>query len=43
VNTTDNDGRHTVNRVFSGPATYQMRLCQARSTVCSNTVTLVFN
>ena len=43
VNTTDNDGRHTINRVFTGPATYDMKLCQAKSTVCSNVVQLVFD
>jgi len=43
VNNTPNDGRQPISKVFSGPATYVLKVCHAGTTVCSNEVTVVFN
>ena len=43
VTGTPNDGRQTINRKTTAPATYRLKICQAGSTICSNEVTLVFN
>jgi PKD repeat protein len=37
-----NDGHYGNSRNFTGPATYVYRVCQLRSTICSNTATAVF-
>ncbi len=37
-----NDGHYGNSRNFTGPATYVYRICQLRSSVCSNTATAVF-
>lgn len=42
-NVTENDGRHTVARKYTQPATYLLKVCEAGTSICSNTVTLVFN
>lgn len=43
VNNSPNDGRQAIRRVFSGPATYVLKVCHAGTTVCSNQATVVFN
>ena len=43
VTGTPNDGKQTINRKFTAPATYVLKICQSGSTICSNEVTLVFN
>ena len=40
---TPNDGLQSISRIFSGPATYVLKVCHAGTTVCSNSVTAVFN
>jgi PKD repeat protein len=42
VNNTPNDGRQSISRIFSGPATYVLKVCEAGTTICSNSVTVVF-
>jgi PKD repeat protein len=42
-NVTENDGRHTVTKKTTAPATYRLRVCEAGTSVCSNEVTLIFN
>lgn len=39
---TPNDGRHTVTRTFSDPATYYFKVCEAATTICSNVATALF-
>ena len=43
VSNTPNDGRQTISRKFTQAATYQIKVCEAATTTCSNTVKLVFN
>ncbi len=43
VSHTSNDGRQTISRKFTQAATYQIKVCEAATTTCSNTVKLVFN
>ena len=43
VTGTPNDGKQTINKTFTGPATYRLKVCQGGSTICSNEVTLVFD
>jgi thermitase len=43
VSDTPNDGRQTVNRKYSSPATYVMKVCESGTAICSNEVTLVFD
>ena len=43
VSKTPNDGRQTISRKFTQAATYQIKVCEAGTTTCSNTVKLVFN
>ena len=38
-----NRGRNTLTISFTGAATYRTRLCEKRSTVCSNTASVQFN
>jgi PKD repeat protein len=43
LNNTPNDGKQTVVRTFTGPATYLYKVCQAGSTtVCSNGKSITF-
>jgi PKD repeat protein len=42
VTGTPNDGKQTINKKTTAPATYVLKVCQSGSTVCSNEVTLVF-
>jgi PKD repeat protein len=43
LNNTPNDGKQTVVRTFTGPATYVFKICQAGSTtVCSNGASITF-
>lgn len=42
ITTTPNDGSHTDAINKSGSATYQYRVCNAGTTACSNTATVVF-
>jgi PKD repeat protein len=43
LNSTPNDGKQTVVRTFTGPATYVYKVCQAGSTtVCSNAASITF-
>jgi PKD repeat protein len=39
---TANDGIYTNSRNFVGPASYTYKVCQAGSSICSNTATVVF-
>ena len=39
---TANDGRHSVGRNFTGPATYIFKVCEAGTTICSNPATAQF-
>jgi PKD repeat protein len=39
---TPNDGRHTVTRSFTDPATYYFKVCEAATTICSNVGTAQF-
>jgi PKD repeat protein len=43
VTGTPNDGKQGINKKFTGPATYVLKICQGGSTICSNEVTLVFD
>jgi PKD repeat protein len=43
VNDTPNDGRQAISRIFSGPAIYVLKVCEAGTTICSNEATVVFN
>jgi PKD repeat protein len=43
VNNTPNDGSQWISKVFAGPATYVLKVCEAGTTICSNVVTAVFN
>jgi PKD repeat protein len=39
---TPNDGKQSVSRNFTGPATYVFKICEAGSTICSNPATAQF-
>jgi hypothetical protein len=39
---TANDGLYTNSRAFLGAASYTYKVCQAGSSICSNTATVVF-
>ena len=43
ANVTENDGKHTVTKKTTAPATYVLKVCESNTSVCSNDVTLVFN
>ena len=43
VNNTPNDGRQTVNRKYTLPATYVMKVCEAGTSICSDEAVLVFD
>ncbi|HEX7335864.1 MAG TPA: galactose oxidase-like domain-containing protein [Gemmatimonadales bacterium] len=42
IKLTENDGKYTNTRAFTGPATYTYKVCQAGTAVCSGPVTVVF-
>jgi hypothetical protein len=37
-----NTGRTTITRTFTGPATYTLKVCEVRTSVCSNEATVAF-
>jgi PKD repeat protein len=39
---TPNDGRHTVGKASTSPATYYFKVCEAATTICSNVGTALF-
>ena len=39
---TENDGKYTNSRAFTGSATYTYKICQVGSSVCSNEATVTF-
>lgn len=39
---TQNDGKQSVSRAFTGPATYIFKVCEAGTTICSNPATAQF-
>jgi PKD repeat protein len=40
---TPNDGKQTINKKTTAPATYVLKVCQGGTTTCSNEATLVFD
>ncbi|HEX7336767.1 MAG TPA: PKD domain-containing protein, partial [Gemmatimonadales bacterium] len=42
LKTTENDGKYTNTRTYSGAASYTYKVCQAGTTVCSNEAAVVF-
>ncbi len=42
IKVTENDGRYTNSRTFTGAATYIYKLCQAGTSICSKEATVVF-
>jgi PKD repeat protein len=40
--TVSNTGRTTITKGYSGPATYSLKVCEAGTSVCSNTATISF-
>ncbi len=40
---TPNDGKQTINKKTTAPATYVLKVCQGGTTICSNEATLVFD
>jgi PKD repeat protein len=43
IKNTENDGRYTNSRGFTGAATYRYKVCQTGTTFCSNEATVVFS
>jgi PKD repeat protein len=42
LQSTPNDGKQSIGRNFTGPATYIFKVCEAGSTICSNAATATF-
>jgi len=43
VTGTPNDGKQTINKTTTAPATYVLKVCQGGTAICSNEATLVFD
>ncbi len=42
LQSTPNDGKQSISRNFTGPATYIFKVCEAGTTICSNPATATF-
>ena len=43
ITVTENDGRYTNSRTYTGPGTYVYKVCEAGGAVCSNEASVTFN